>query len=128
MIKGAIATGRMSLPSDPVIEDALRMLEDFLDGLYYIFTVLSDEGRKNLDNYCTGMIFGLQGSKMLVKIANTLINPLDKDGNPIPLGLSKEERAARMGGSGPNIVEGARDFMDNLGQAFARSFAKAGDL
>ena len=34
-----------------------------------------------MDKYCQGMVFGLEGSKLLVKVANTLINPIDKDGN-----------------------------------------------
>ena len=33
-----------------------------------------------MDNYCKGMVFGLEGSKLLVKVANTLINPIGKDG------------------------------------------------
>jgi len=52
---------------------------------------------------------------MLVKIANTLISPLDKDGKPIPMGLSSEERLKRLGGKEPNLIEGAKDFVENLG-------------
>ena len=33
-----------------------------------------------MDKYCQGMVFGLEGSKLLVKVANTLINPIGKDG------------------------------------------------
>ena len=58
------------------------MLE-FLDGFYYFITILSPaKGSKLMDQYCTGMSFGLQGSKLLVKVANTLINPFGKDGKP----------------------------------------------
>ena len=32
--------------------------------------------------YCKGMVFGLEGSKLLVQVANTIINPIGKDGKP----------------------------------------------
>ena len=98
-VKSTINTGMKSLPNEPVIQDALLMMQDFLDGLYYMYQVLSDEGQKHLDKYCVGMIFGLEGSKMLVKIANNLINPIDKNGEVIQMGVSDRERRQRMGGS-----------------------------
>ena len=53
------------------------MVIDVLDGLYFFITILKPKGSQKLDQYCTGMIFGLEGSKLLVKVANTLINPID---------------------------------------------------
>ena len=47
------------------------------------------------DFYCTGLIFSHQGSKLLVKIANILINPVGHDGEVIPTHISPEERKKR---------------------------------
>ena len=92
------------------------MLKEFLNGLFHIYVVLSDEGRKHLDDYCTGMIFGLQGSKMLVRIANTLINPVDSEGNIIPTNIDPAERRKRMGSKGQfDVMGGARNFLQNMG-------------
>ena len=45
LVKNAINTAMSALPPDPVVEDAVRMLMEFLDGLYYMFQVLSKKGR-----------------------------------------------------------------------------------
>ena len=37
LIKNSINTGMRALPPDPIIKDAIKMLVDFLDGLYYMF-------------------------------------------------------------------------------------------
>ena len=53
---------------------------------------------------------------MLVKIANTLINPVDADGNIIPTNIDPAERKKRMGGSGQfDVMGGAKKFMENIG-------------
>ena len=80
VVKSNINMARNNLKLDPVIDKALNTVMNFLDGLYQFFTILSPSGREQLDQYCTGMIFGLQGSKVLVKVANTLINPVGEDG------------------------------------------------
>lgn len=45
-----------------------------------MIAILSPERGVTIDEYCTGMIFGLQGSKILVHLANTLITPMGEDG------------------------------------------------
>ena len=65
---------------DPVIDNALKIVVDIMDTVTYYQTLLSKEGLKQLDQYCTGMVFGLHGSQLLVKVANTLINPVDSKG------------------------------------------------
>ena len=117
----------MALPPEPIIQDALNTLNSFLEGLYYMYQVLSDEGRKHLDNYCTGMIFGLEGSKMLVKIANTLINPVDANGEVIELGTSRGERQKRMGGQEFDIAANAKNFVNEVGAAFAKHYGPKSD-
>ena len=59
--------------------------------------IMNPEARKYLDQYCTGLMFGNQGSKMLVKFSNILLSPLDQNGEPIPMNISREERRRRMG-------------------------------
>ena len=65
---------------------------------------------------------------MLVKIANTLINPLDKDGEPIEFGVSAAERRERMGGRQFDIADTARNFLEGLGNAFAKQYIPQNDL
>ena len=65
---------------DPIIDRALTIVVDVMDALTYFQTLLSKDGLKQLDQYCTGMVFGLHGSQLLVKVANTLINPVDSKG------------------------------------------------
>ena len=80
MIKSNIDIARASVQMDPVIDNALKIVVDIMDTLTYYQTLLSKEGLKQLDQYCTGMVFGLHGSQLLVKMANTLINPVGPNG------------------------------------------------
>ena len=80
LIKSNIEMAKNNLKLDPVIDEALGLVSTFLDGLYSFITVLSPGSGPKLDMYCTGMVFGLQGSKLLVKVANSLINPVKDDG------------------------------------------------
>ena len=81
MIKNGIKTATATVPLDPIITGALDIVTDFLDGLQVFFAILSPKhhsSTEKMDQYCTGLVFGYEGSKMLVKVSNTLI---DKDGN-----------------------------------------------
>ena len=44
-----------------------------IDGIYKFIAVLSPHN--DIDEYCTGMIFGMYGSNGMLKIANRMINP-----------------------------------------------------
>ena len=81
MIRTNIDLATSAITLDPYIEQGLNTIMDFFDGLHEFTTILQPKGFKGLDQYCTGMVFGLQGSRLLVQVANTLINPLSKDGN-----------------------------------------------
>ena len=52
---------------------SLDMLEEFMVGLQKFMMIIGPGSSEYLDNYCRGMVFGLQGSKMLVRIANTMM-------------------------------------------------------
>ena len=94
MITKSINTARSTLKMDPIIDEALTVVLELLDGLYYFITILSPTGLKQLDQYCTGMVFGLQGSKLLVKVANTLFNPVGQDGEATGTFDKKKNTAA----------------------------------
>ena len=67
--------------------------------------------------YCAGLVFGNQGSKMLVKFANTLINPVGKDGEIIPTNISKEERARRKKKGGEfDVLKAAGDYFKKFAE------------
>ena len=79
-IKMSINMAKSKLKVDPIVDNAMTLIVDFLDSTYSFLAILQPKQSEKLDQYCTGMIFGLEGSKLLVKVANTLINPMDKDG------------------------------------------------
>ena len=80
MIKKNIDIAKGVASIDPIIEKGLNIVIDVMDSLTYFRNILSPSGMKQLDQYCSGMVFGLHGSQMLVKVSNTLINPVDKNG------------------------------------------------
>ena len=71
-IKTNILGATQFLKLDPVLKEAFEVIVDFLEGFVQFLNILSPPKGQALDYYCTGMIFGLQGSKILVKVANTL--------------------------------------------------------
>ena len=73
-IKNSINMAKATVALDPIVEDALLTVVDFIEGIFQFITILMPSGRGTFDQYCTGMIFGLQGSKLLVNVANTLMN------------------------------------------------------
>ena len=83
----------------PQLHDAIGLIQEFLNSLVYFINIMRPEAHAYLDQYCTGILFGNQGSKMLVRFANLLFNPRDANGDPIPLNISKEEKEQRMAGT-----------------------------
>ena len=71
-IKSAINTATATLKLDPIIKETFDVILEFLDGFSALIDVLSPSKHSETDMYCTGMIFGLQGSKILVKVANSI--------------------------------------------------------
>ena len=61
------------MDEDDTLGASLDMLEEFMVGLQKLFIILGPGSSEYLDNYCRGMVFGLDGSKMLVRIANTML-------------------------------------------------------
>ena len=72
------------------------MIASFFEAIFQFYAILSPSNDVELlDEYCTGMTFGLQGSKVLVSIANVFI---DKDGklNKSPLDLDLKDVENKM--------------------------------
>ena len=55
------------------------MFEDFVVSLHKFMVLIGPGSGDYLDMYCRGMIFGLHGSSLLVKIANTMLKGLTFD-------------------------------------------------
>ena len=91
------------------------MIYEFLGSVSVFIGILTGS---NIDMYCTGLIFGNHGSKMLVKFANVLINPVGKDGEIIPTNISSEERSRRKKKGEREI-----DILKGVGNYF-KDFAK----
>lgn len=88
-MKNAILTGAAMLPPDPILTELLDFISDILDSFEYFVRVLVD--MNEIDLYCRGMVFGLGGSKMLVRFANTFLDFRDENGESLPLFSGTEE-------------------------------------
>ena len=71
-IKTAVNAASQHVKMDPIIRETIDVITDFLDGFNALVKVLTPKKDEEMDYYCTGVVFGLQGSKILVKVANTL--------------------------------------------------------
>ena len=117
-IRMAISNAKGSLPDEEMLHDALDMIFEFLGSLKYFIVILTPRAGQDFDMYCTGLIFGNQGSKMLVKFANILINPVGADGEIIPTNISPEERSRRKKKGGEmDVLKAAGNFFKKLGEA-----------
>ena len=77
MIRAAIDNAKSSLPPEPQLQDALNMIYEFLGSVkYFVLIMTPGKAKKEIDMYCAGLLFGNQGSKMLVRFANIMINPV----------------------------------------------------
>ena len=62
------------LPNDVDIENGFTMTQTYITGLGQLFTVFDPVSSSYLDDYCRGMIFGLNGTNILFKLASILRN------------------------------------------------------
>ena len=62
------------------ITEAIDMVLEFMSTLTTIMAILDPAEPGQLDEYCTGYVYGLEGSKVMVTLANRFVNPKDKDG------------------------------------------------
>ena len=81
MIRSAISSAKDGLPDEPMLHEALALIVEFLGSVQTFVAVLGNAGA---DMYCAGLVFGNLGSKLLVKFANVLINPVGADGEIVP--------------------------------------------
>ena len=62
------------VPKDVRIENGFKMTQTYINGLNQLLTVVDPISSPYLDDYCRGMIFGLNGTNILFKIATILRN------------------------------------------------------
>ena len=55
-----------------MIEESLNMAINFIDSLENFITILGPFGQSQLSDYCTGMVFGLEGVRVLKQVAARL--------------------------------------------------------
>ena len=70
----ALNTAKPFLPDDLEIEQNFEMLTTYLDGMTGLWTVLDPKTSGQLDDYCRGMVFGVNGWELVVKVATILRN------------------------------------------------------
>ena len=120
VIRTAIANAKSSLPDDPMVQDAVEMIYEFLGSISQFIMILKNS---NKDMYCIGLVFSHQGSKLLVKLANVMINPVGKDGEIIPTNISAEERRRRRKrGQEFDVLKMAGNFLKDLGKKVLKDF------
>ena len=65
----ALSTIKPFLPDDLDIETSYDMVLTYVDGLSGLISVIDPNSKQFLDDYCRGMIFGVNGSNVIVKVA-----------------------------------------------------------
>ena len=61
------------LPEDnPVLRNSFGMVLEFVTSMGDFMMVFAPDANDFIDNYCRGMIFGLHGSGLLVRVANMI--------------------------------------------------------
>ena len=86
------------------------MVLEFMSTLTTVMAILDPAEAGQLDEYCTGYVYGLEGSKVMVTLANRFVNPKDKDGNTIPFKEQKEKLSKIDFNPGDVIKKTAKDF------------------
>ena len=67
------------------ISEAIDMVLEFMHALTTIVAILDPAEDGLLDEYCTGYVYGLEGSKVMVTLANRFVTPVNKDGKAAKL-------------------------------------------
>ena len=99
--KNTILTGAAILPPDPILTEVLGFITDILDSFEYFVRVIVE--MDTIDLYCRGMVFGLGGSKMLVRFANTFLDFKDENGERLPLFSADDEIQEKVANQALNI-------------------------
>ena len=85
------------------------MVLEFMSTLTTVMAILDPAEAGQLDEYCTGYVYGLEGSKVMVTLANRFVNPKDKDGNTVPFKEQKEKLSKIDFNPGDVIKKTAKD-------------------
>ena len=77
---------KLFLPDDLDISNGFDMVHAYINGLSGLAAVVDPDSGKYLDDYCRGMIFGVEGTQVLFKVASVtrhqdlsdIVNVVDK--------------------------------------------------
>ena len=94
----------MDLNAD--ITEAIDMVLEFMSTLTTIMAILDPAENVQLDEYCTGYVYGLEGSRVMVTLANRFVNPKDADGKT----TSFKEQKAKLS----DIVDNPAEAIKNV--------------
>ena len=133
MITGALNTVKAFLPKDNIeLKHGFALINEFISGLQYFMIVLSDDAEEILDMYCRGMVFGLKGSTLLVRMAN-MVRTADKEtaaqkAVQTQNGAKKQQGQRKKSGSDDilgGLGKGLGDILSGAIKGIAEGFADA---
>lgn len=119
-IQTALSTVSALLPDEEALQEAFDMVNIFVEQLQYFILVINPATADFLDLYCRGMIFGLQGSTMLVKIANNLINK-DYEASAVDTKAGAKKRSKKTKGGQFDALKSIGKIAKDLGEGFINS-------
>ena len=113
LIRNSVETARQTQKKDAVIDESLNMAVKFIDSLESFINILGPYGQSQLSDYCTGMVFGLEGVRVLKKVAMRIRdkNVMERLGQNMVVKKDKQKRVERLNKN----KEGG---MGNLGKKF----------
>ena len=65
---------KMFIPDDLEFEQGFDMVHTYVEGMSGLAAVVDPKSSQYLDDYCRGMIFGVEGSQVLFKVASVVRN------------------------------------------------------
>lgn len=118
----ALSSVKPFLPDDLDIETSYDMLLTYVDGLSGLISVIDPNSKQFLDDYCRGMIFGVNGTNLIVKVATELRKVDRSNINLVPSKDGKRMRKSRRGKRGgkdnnlsvDNLKKAGADVLKNL--------------
>ena len=111
-ISGALDTVQMFIPDDFDFDNAFNMLKVYMDGLSGLALVVDPASQKHLDDYCRGMIFGVEGTKVLFNVSSILRN-----NDPASLEKTLNDGVKKIGKAGKSNQGAAMGLIKDLGGA-----------
>ena len=104
LITTAMETIKPFLPDNVDLENAYTMVIEFIDGISHLLLVFDPKTSKLMDDYCRGMVFGLHGFNMLVRIATINRSLIDTELDFLPSKDGKRVIKKRKNKAGQSVL------------------------